>query len=221
MLPSSTDLGPNDERQLDSRSERSTLARWIDDVLYYGFAQVTGLGLLALWTVLQTPYVDLVVKTAAVVAYPATMLAIGTFRSGVLSAGRPWPRLETRRLGTGEGYQAYLTRAVYVSTALLLGTYGAALVALVADATLIAIPAAAVLAVGSIALFPHLTVPGRRRWVARGAYYLVGLGVAFALSTPLDVSVGDPLTVAYFAVLGVLAAYDLSSRGWRNVADVR
>lgn len=66
-------------------------------------------------------------------------------------------------------------------------------------------------------------MPGRRRQIARGAYSLVGLdlGVAFALSTPLDVSVGDPLTVAYFAVLGVLAASDLSSRGWRNVADAR
>jgi hypothetical protein len=73
-----------------------------------------------------------------------------------------------------------------------------------------------VLSIGSIALFPHLTAPGRPRRIARGAYYLVGLGVAFVLSTPLDLSIGDPLTVAYFAILGVLAAYDLSGRGWRN-----
>jgi hypothetical protein len=177
---------------------------------------VTGLGLLALWTVLQTPFVDLEVKTAAVVAYPATMLAIGTFRSGVVSAGRPWPTLETRRLGTGEGYPQYLTRAVYVSTALLLGSYGGALAALLTGTLLVAVPVAAVLAVGSVACYPHLTAPGRRRRVARAGYYLSGLGVAFALSTPLDVSVGDPIVAVYFLGLGALALYDLSGRGWRN-----
>lgn len=216
-MPSGTDLASNDDRQFAPRTERSTLARWIDDVLYYGFAQVTGLGLLALWTVLQTPFIDVVVKTAAVVAYPATMLAIGTFRCGVVSVGRPWPRLELKRLGTGEGYQAYLTRAVYVSTALLCGTYGGAAAALAVGSTLLAIPVAATLSIGSIALFPHLTAPGRRRQLARAAYYAVGLGVAFVLSTPLDLSVGDPFTLVYFLALAVLAGFDLSDRGWRNV----
>jgi hypothetical protein len=208
--------GSHDERQLRPRETQSTVARWIDDVCYYGFTQVVVLGLLALWTVLQTPYVDLAVKTGVVVAAPVTMVAIGTLRSGLVSVGRPWPRLDGSRLGTGEGYQAYVTRAVYVSATLLGATYGGALVALAADSVLVAIPVAVVVAVTLVALFPHLTAPGNRRRVARGGVYLACFGLAFALSTPLDVSVGDPFVVVYFLVFVALAAFDLSARGWRN-----
>ena len=208
----------HDERQLRPREGDSTLARWIDDVCYHGFIQVVLLGLLALWTVIQTPFIDLVVKTSVVVAVPATMLAIGTLRSGVVSVGRPWPRLSGARLGTGEGYQAYITRTAYVSATLLGATYGGALAALVTGRVLVAIPVSLALAVGVTALFPSLTRPGRGPRFARAGVYAVGFGVAFALSSPLDVSVGDPFVVVYFLVLTLLAAFDLSSRGWRNTA---
>jgi hypothetical protein len=209
--------GPShDERQLADRPERSTLARWIDDVCYDGFLQVVVLGLPALWVVLQTPFVDLHVKSAVVVAAPATMLTLGTLRSGVVTVGRPWPRLDGSRLGTGEGYQAYVTRTVYVSATLLGATYGGASVSLATGSVLVGLPVAAALAVALVAAFPHLTAPGRRRRLGRAGVYLAGFGVAFALSTPLDVSVGDPFVLVYFAGFGVLAAFDLSARGWRN-----
>ena len=213
------DPGSHDWRQPTPRREQPTLSRWIDDVFYYGFAQVALLGLLALWTVLQTPFVDLAVKTSAVVAGPATMLTIGTLRSGLVSVGRPWPRLDGSRLGTGEGYQAYVTRTVYVSATLLSATYGGALVALVVGSSLAGVPVAAALAVGTTALLPHLTAPGRRRRLARGGFYVVGVGLAFSLSSPLDVSVGDPFVLTYFVALAALAAFDLSDRGWRNTDE--
>jgi hypothetical protein len=216
MSTRDSDRGSHDERQLRPREARPVVARWIDDVFYYGFTQVVLLGLLALWTVIQTPYVDLAVKTGVVVAAPVTMFAIGTFRSGLVSVGRPWPRLDGARLRTGEGYQAYVTRAVYVSATLLGATYGGALVALVVDSVPVAVPVAAVLAVALVALFPHLTAPGDRRRTARGGVYLACFGVAFALSSPLDVSVGDPFVLVYFLILAALAAFDLSDRGWRN-----
>jgi hypothetical protein len=206
----------HDERQLVARPERSVLARWIDDVCYYGFLQVVVLGLPALWTVLQTPFIDLHVKSTVAVAAPATVLALGTLRSGLVTVGRPWPRLDGSRLGTGEGYQAFVTRAVYVSATLLGATYGAASVALATGSILVGLPVAATLAVALVALFPHLTAPGRRRRLGRAGVYLAGFGVAFALSAPLDVSVGDPVVLLYFGVFGVLAAFDLSGRGWRN-----
>jgi hypothetical protein len=216
MSTEDSDLDSHDRRQLTPRREQPPLARWIDDVFYYGFTQVVLLGLLALWTVIQTPFVDLAVKTSVVVAGPATMLTIGTLRSGVVSVGRPWPRLDGSRLGTGEGYQAYVTRAVYVSTTLLCATYGGALVALGTGSNLAGVPVAAALAVGTTALFPHLTAPGRRRWLARGGFYAAGFGLAFALSSPLDPTVGDPFVITYFVALAVLAGFDLSDRGWRN-----
>ena len=208
----------HDERQLATHGEQSTFARWIDDVCYDGFLQVVVLGLPALWTVLQTPFIDLHVKSAVVVAAPATMLTLGTLRSGILTVGRPWPRLDGSRLGTGEGYQAYVTRTVYVSATLLGATYGGASVSLATGSVLVGLPVAASLAVCLVALFPHLTAPGLRRRLGRAGVYLAGFGVAFALSTPLDVSVGDPFVLLYFGFFAVLAAFDLSGRGWRNTA---
>lgn len=209
-------LETNDERQLSPRAREPTLARWIDDVFYHGFIQVVLLGLLALWTVIQTPFIDLAVKSCIVVVAPATMLTIGTLRSEVVSVGRPWPQLDGSRLGTGEGYQPYVTRTVYVSATLLGATYGGALVALVSGSVLVGIPVSALLAVSTTALFPYLTAPGSRPRLARGSFYLAGFGLAFALSSPLDVSVGDPFVLTYFLALTLLAAFDLSDRGYRS-----
>jgi hypothetical protein len=213
-----SDLSSHDERQLRRPTERSTVARWLDDVFYYGVAQVLLLGLLALWTVLQTPYVDLSVKSAVVIAAPVIVLAVGTLRSGVVTVGRPWPRIDGSRLGTGEGYQAYVTRAAYLSATLLGATYGGAFVSLATDSVLVGSAVAGVVAAVLVALFPHLTAPGRYRRLGRAAVYLAGFGVAFALSSPLDTSVGDPFVLVYFLILGALAAFDLSARGWRNAA---
>lgn len=199
----------HDDRQLRPREERAGLDRWLYDLYFHGFGQTTFLGLLMLWTVLQTPFLGLEAKTAVVGAWPGAMLAIGTLRSEVVGVGRPWPALTNRKLGVRGGYGAWASRAVYVSATLGLGTYGGVAVAVVTGDVLLAVPVAAVLAVAGVVALPYLHGGSGHARAGRAAYYCLGLGLAFAYSSPLTLSVGDPYVLSYFALLAVGAVYDL------------
>ena len=196
-----------DRRTGDAPHDHESVYDFFVDLIQGGFAQVTILTLPVLFVLAATPVYTIEMGTAAVVSVLTLTFFLPLFRGGHLSAGRPWPVLTNRKLGTGTGYRALFTRAVLLSCSLLLAAYTAVIVELVTGSFLANALTALVLSAAALVALPHLSADSRRARLARLGYCLAGflpMVVLFAL-TP---AAPEPGLVALVAVVFALVLAD-------------
>lgn len=198
-----------DRRTADSTHEHEAFYDFFVDFIQGGLAQFVLLSAPMLWVVAQTPTYTVEIATAAVVSILLVSFLITLFRGGHVSVGRPWPVLTNERLGTGTGWQAFLTRSAYLSCTLGLTTYGGVLAQVASGSFVWNALVAVLLSVAAVVSLPYLSGDSTRVRIARLGYYVLGLVPAAAVllfaSELLDPS-------AAFALLLVCTLAALDSR---------
>lgn len=198
-----------DRRTADSTHEHEAFYDFFVDFIQGGLAQFVLLSAPMLWVVAQTPTYTVEIATAAVVSILLVSFLITLFRGGHVSVGRPWPVLTNERLGTGTGWQAFLTRSAYLSCTLGLTTYGGVLAQVTSGSFVWNALVAVLLSVAAVVSLPYLSEDSTRMRIARLGYYVLGLVPATAVllfaSELLDPS-------AAFALLLVCTLAALDSR---------
>jgi predicted outer membrane lipoprotein len=208
MSPSSPDHLTRQSARRRRDDEKNGIERWIAHV-FAGFAQTTVLGLPVLWVVLQTPYIYVEAKTAAIAGYAATILAAGTIRGGYVSVGRPWPTLSAATMAERGGSLRFLRRAGLLSATLMVATYGASVLDLATGSWVLGIVSAAGFGALGAGLFPHLDRDATSWTLARAGYYVAGLGLVAATTDPFNRDVGSALSPELFFFLVGLCLADV------------
>jgi hypothetical protein len=208
MRPSSSDQPANRSVRPRRDDEKAGIERWIAHV-FAGFAQTTVLGLPVLWVVLQTPYIYVEAKTAAIAGYAATILAVGTLRGGYVSVGRPWPTLSRATMAEPGGVFRFLRRAALLSATLMVATYAASVLDLATGSWVLGIVSASSFGALGAGLLPHLDRDATPWTLARAGYYAAGLGLVAATTDPFDRDVGSALSPELFLLLAGLCLVDL------------
>lgn len=183
-----------DRRTGEAAHDHRSFYDFFVDLIRAGLGQTALFTLPVLWILASTPVYTIEVATGAVVSIATIALALPVFRGGHLTAGRPWPVLTNRKLGTGVGWGAFLTRALYLSCTLSLAAYTGVLVETVTGSAMSNAAVALALSIGGVTLLPYLSADSRRTRLRRLGYCLLGLlpmVTVLALSAPagLDPSV--------------------------------
>lgn len=197
-----------DRRTGSSPHEHEAVYDFFVDFIQGGLAQFALLAAPMLWVVAQTPTYIVEVATAAGVSFLLVPLLLTLFRGGHVSVGRPWPVLKNRKLGTGTGWQAFLTRSVYLSCTLSLLIYGGVLAQVLGGSYVWNVLAVVVLGVSAVVLLPYLSAESTRMRIARLGYYVLGLLPAIAALLLLESEVFDPTAALALLLVVVLAALD-------------
>lgn len=131
--------------------KKSGFGRWLDDVAY-AFAEISLLGLPALWVVLMATDLDpFGLKAAALVAWMAMVATAATIRGGwVTPLGTDVPGWVTL------SPPLIFLRLVYYNAALALATFGGVWVAGIVGIDIASIAFALLVAILSAAAFPRL-----------------------------------------------------------------
>lgn len=197
-----------DRRTGDSLHEHEAVYDFFVDFIQGGLAQFALLAAPMLWVVAQTPTYTVEIATAAGVSLLLVPLLLTLFRGGHVSVGRPWPVLTNERLGTGTGWQAFLTRSAYLSCTLSLLAYGGVLAQVLGGSFVWNVLAVVVLGVTALALLPYLSAGSTRMRIARLGYYLLGLLPAVVVLLAFGSQVLDPTAALALVLVLVLAALD-------------
>lgn len=194
-----------DRRTGDAPHEHESVYDFFVDLIQAGLGQVAFLSLPALWIIAVTPVYTIEIATSAVVSIAAITLLLPLFRGGHLTVGRPWPVLTNRKLGTGTGWQAFLTRIVYLSSTLLLVSYTGVLVELATGLVLLNALVSLGLSCVTTALLPFLSADStsaRRRRVAYCLASFLPMGIVLYTALPADI---DPtIGLATVLIIGLL-----------------
>lgn len=199
-----------DRRTADSTHEHEAFYDFFVDFIQGGLAQFALLAAPMLWAVAQTPIYTVEIATAAVVSILLVSFLITLFRGGHVSVGRPWPVLTNEKLGTGTGWQAFLTRSAYLSCTLSLATYGGVLAQVASGSFVWNVLLTALLSIAAVVLLPYLSADSTRARIARLGYYVLGLIPAVVVLLLFASEFLDP--GAAFALLVVCALAALDSR---------
>ncbi len=199
-----------DRRTGDAPHDHGSLYDFFVDLIQGGFAQVTILTLPVLFVLAATPVYTIEVGTAAVVSVLTLTFFLTLFRGDHLSAGRRWPVLTNRKLGTGTGYRAIFTRAVLLSCSLLLAAYTAVLAELVTGSFVANALTALVLSVAALVALPSLSADSHRARLARFGYCLAGFLPMVALFA-LTPAAPEPGLLALALVVLVAVVADARS----------
>lgn len=197
-----------DRRTADSPHEHEAVYDFFVDFIQGGLAQFALLAAPMLWVIAQTPSYTVEVATAAGVSILLVPFLITLFRGGHVSVGRPWPVLTNRKLGGGDGWQAFLTRSVHLSCTLSLVTYAGVLAQVLSGSFVWNVLTVVVLSVVAVVLLPYLSGGSTRMRIARLGYYLLGLIPATAAVLLFASETLDPSAAFALLVVYVLAALD-------------
>lgn len=215
----------NEDQRLASDSAVTTdspldvVGRWLWTSGYQGLAQVFLLSAPVLWLVFRTPRSGGLVKPIVLVLVVVTPLAVGAFREGLLSAGRPWPTITSDSLSFAGGYWAVFSRGVLLNHCLGVAAYGGAAVGLLTASLSAALGTALVLAVGGVAAVPWLTPESAGATVGRFGYAVTSLSLALLVGGVLSGAPRFRTAPAAFVLLAVLSVVDL--RPWTPLASLR
>jgi hypothetical protein len=194
-----------DRRTGNAPHEHESVYDFFVDLIQAGLGQVALFSLPALWIIAATPVYTTEIATSAVVSIATISLLLPLFRGGHLTAGRPWPVLTNRRLGTGTGWQAFLTRIVSLSSTLLFVSYTGVLVELVTDTALLSALVAIGLSYVAIASIPYLSADSRKARLGRLAYCLAGLfPMAVVFSRVPVVDIDPTIGLVVLSIHGLL-----------------
>lgn len=138
--------------------EKNWFGRWLDDVAY-AFAEVSILGLPALWVVMQSTDLGAFgLKATALVAWTTMVLGAATIRSGFLTPlgtdVRGWVTLSPSLI---------LFRLVYYNAALAIASYWSVWIARAVSIEIASIAIAFLLAALTVGAFPWLAEAFYRR----------------------------------------------------------
>lgn len=202
-----------DRRTSDAPHDHEALYDCFVDFIQGGLAQVAFLSAPALWIVAQTPIYIVEIAAAAMTALFVVSLLLTAFRGGHLPAGRPWPVLTNRRLGTS-GWRVFLTRSVYLSSTLLLVVFGGVLAQAASDSSIANVLVVTAASVVALVALPFLCDSSPRARTARFAYCVLGVLPAGIAATVAGGS--TPSTVLAAGLVLTLAAVDT-----RPIAAIR
>jgi hypothetical protein len=220
-MPSRSDaLQTDDDRRLaarstatpDADSRLAAVGRWLWTSGYQGAGQVFLLSAPVMWLVFRSPRADEFLKPIVLVLAVVTPLAVGAFREGHLSAGRPWPSITSDRLSFAGGYWSIFRRGVLLNHVLGVAAYGGAAAGLVTGSFAAALGVGVALARGGVALVPWLSPETGRATVGRAGLASVSLTLALGVGAPLSGDVRFRTAPAAVALLVVLSLVDL--RPW-------
>lgn len=198
---------PRAERTPGAARDGATDPDWWTSFGYHGVWQAFGLGLPVLWLAFQSPTDASLLGPAVLVGTYGAALGVAAGRQGLL--GGRWPRLSTRKLGTGVGYRRYLRRHCLLSATLALATFGGVLVGRAAGKAA-AGATALVVALGAVAIVPRLSAGDRPARVGRASLYAAGLAATAVVARPLDLSTAVLSAPVAFAFLAAAAAVDVA-----------
>lgn len=194
-----------DRRTGNAPHEHESVYDFFVDLIQAGLGQVALFSLPALWIIAVTPVYTTEIATSAVVSIATITLLLPLFRGGHLTVGRVWPVLTNRKLGTGTGWQAFLTRIVYLSSALLFVSYTGVLVELTTGIALLNALVALGLSCVAIALLPFLSADSKSARRRRLAYCLVSLlPMAIVLSRVPPVDIDPTIGLMTALLVGLL-----------------
>ena len=197
-----------DRRTADSTHEHEAFYDFFVDFIQGGLAQFTLLSAPMLWAIAGTPIYTVEIATAAGIALLLVPFLITLFRGGHVSVGRPWPVLTNEKLGTGTGWQPFLTRVAYLSCTLGLATYGGVLAQIVSGSFVGNVLVVVLLSVAAVVLLPYLSGDSTRMRIARLGYYLLGLAPAFAVLVLFSSEFLRPSAAFALLLVCTLAALD-------------
>lgn len=203
----------SEQRRLEPATDDRGLARWYDEVVYYGAWQFVALTVPAVWILFQSPVDRVPVLTGAVLAMVTAPVCVGLARNGYLP-GDGWPAVESIRLGTNTGFRRLFTRGLHLNAVLLAGSFGGTLALKVAG-TPLALYATVVLTTGvGVATLPRILPQTTVSLAGRGAWYALGYGLAWWLAQPFDTTQGFGSPIVTLPVLVAVAALDLGIGGY-------